>query len=56
MRGALKGCVDRIVGDQAPAHHRLGAALRRFVVPPKTPAASSPKGGAALGRPCGGYT
>ena len=27
MRGALKGCVDRIVGDKAPAHHRVGAAL-----------------------------
>jgi len=27
MRGALKGCVDRIVGDKAPPHHRVGAAL-----------------------------
>jgi predicted dehydrogenase/cyclophilin family peptidyl-prolyl cis-trans isomerase len=27
MRGALKGCVDRIVGDKAPVHHRVGAAL-----------------------------
>jgi predicted dehydrogenase len=25
MRGAFKGCVDRIVGDKAPAHHRVGA-------------------------------
>ena len=27
MRGALEGCVDRIVGEKAPAHHRVGAAL-----------------------------
>jgi predicted dehydrogenase len=25
MRGAFKGCVDRIVGEQAPVHHRVGA-------------------------------
>ncbi len=25
MRGAFKGCVDRIVGDKAPPHHRVGA-------------------------------
>jgi predicted dehydrogenase len=27
QRGPLKGCIDRVVGAQAPAHHRVGACL-----------------------------